>query len=178
MYEYIVLIFLASFLVKAVDFIVDEKIKVKYLDIILGVIYGFLIALVASGAQIFASLIFAVIIAVALTKKIDSISHMTWLMIFIVFIFILGMPKLDINMLIVFLVAAVADEITSDLSDNKKIKGIKAKIFKFRPFMDITAFTVSAITSQWILFLGTLSSEAGYKISEISLYRIYKSKRK
>jgi hypothetical protein len=44
--------------------------------------------------------------------------------------------------------------------------------------MDITAFTVSAITSQWILFLGTLSSEAGYKISEISLYRIYKSKRK
>jgi hypothetical protein len=174
MIEYLILIFFLGILVKLTDFIVDEKIDVKYIDNLLGFFYGLLAAFIVLNAQIFSSMFFAVIIAVAITKKIDKVPHIVGALTFFIIISLFGLTKIDIIQIIIFIFAAVLDEIASSISGKKS--GVLAKFFSFRPFLEISVFLFSIITGLWILFFGVFIFDTGYNISRFLLNRIYKLK--
>jgi hypothetical protein len=69
-------------------------------------------------------------------------------------------------LLALFVLAAIFDEWFSDLADKNiiKIKFLR-KFLLFRPIVEITAFLVSLITMQWMLWLAILCFDSSYIIT-------------
>ncbi|MEE9323396.1 MAG: hypothetical protein V3U72_02515 [Candidatus Aenigmarchaeota archaeon] len=162
MYEVLLATFSIGVLTKFADLIVDEGLGKKWMAYAGGIAYGVLIAYVIAGYPLLAPLGLAVILAVLLTKKIDSKPHVLGVASMVLFLAFWGLESLDVILLAVFLAAGVADEIVSDFADRGRVKGIPAKILEKRVVLDVTAFFVSFVTGYWIIFLGIFSFDIGY----------------
>lgn len=166
--EWLVLIyiFLAGILTKFADMIADEGLQIrKIFSYAVGVIYGMLIAYVLATHPLLAPLGMAVVLSVLLTQKIDRKPHDIGIASLFLFLALWGFPQVNIPLAVIFLAAASLDEILNDLADRGKIRGAKRKIFEYRPVLEITAFLVALITWQWIIFIGMLCFDVGYRLA-------------
>lgn len=167
MYEILPVIFLIGILTKFVDLVVDDGFKTKKpIAYVLGAVYGILIAYVISNYPLLSPLGLAVVFAVMLAGKIDKKPHITGVVLMVIFLGLWGFAETDLVLLSLFLFAGVMDEIANDLVDKKKIKGKPAKVLEKRVILEITTFFVSFATGYWIIFLGMLSYDAGYLLTE------------
>jgi hypothetical protein len=159
-------IFLAGILTKFADMIADEGLQIrKIFSYAVGIVYGMLIAYVLVTHPLLAPLGMAVVLSVLLAEKIDRKPHNIGIASMFLFLAIWGFPQIDMVLIAVFLAASLLDEAVSDLADRKRIKGIAGKIAEYRPVLEITAFLVSLITWQWIIFIGMLSFDVGYRLT-------------
>lgn len=162
---YILLIgsFITGFLTKFTDMITDDGLKtVKHLELLTGLSYGILIAWLTINFPVIAPLVFATVIATIFTKKVDSLSHYLGLGSMFFLLVLLGIPKVNSIYLIMFLIAAILDEVLSNFSDSKKFKKQLKKIFEIRPVLEIVTFVFSLLTNQWTIWLTILFFDMGY----------------
>ena len=168
--EYVVFpaIFFIGVLTKFVDLAVDDSLNIpKPLVYASAVAYGILAAYVITNYTILAPLGLAVVAAVLITGKIDRKPHALGVVIMVLFMFFWGLQAVDPVLLLILLAAGIADEITSDLADKGKVKGVSAKVLGRRFILEVAAFFVSLSTGYWIIFLGILIFDAGYFIAEM-----------
>ena len=151
-------------IIKIVDNIEDKHIKsMKTLSVPFGIVYGFLIAYVMVSSSLVANLWMAAVLGNLVAGKIDAAGHRFGLFFMFVILSIIGFPVFDIPMLLIFLAATYADELSSDLNDAKKIKNkLVSRILSYRPFLEVTAFAISLQTGEWLLFLSIFVFDIGY----------------
>lgn len=162
--------FLIGIFTKLTDAIVDDGFKlVKYIEYILGIIYGSLIAYQIINVPIIRPLLFGTMLAVILTKKIDHKAHYLGILIAGISLFFIDLLKINYLLLVIFLFAALWDEILNDYFDKKKIKNIISKILKYRIVLETTALLVSIILNQWVFFFAILSFDLGYILTNYQI---------
>jgi hypothetical protein len=165
---YILLIgsLITGFLTKFTDMITDDGLKtIKHLELLTGLSYGVLIAWLTTNFPVIAPVVFATLIAIIFTKKVDSLSHCLGLGSMFFLFALWGIPKINFIYLIVFLIAAISDEILSNFSDSKKFKKPFKKIFELRPTLEIVTFVFSLLTNQWSIWLTILLFDIGYVLT-------------
>jgi hypothetical protein len=163
--DFIILIYVFAIgvLTKFADLIADDGIEVRRVfSYAIGAVYGILIAYILVTHPFLAPMSLAAVLAVLMTKKIDRRPHNIGIAAMFLFLAIWGLPRIDIFLAAIFLAAGVADEIGNDMADSGKIKGHMKKIFEYRLVFEATAFCVSLATGEWIMFLGMLSFDTGY----------------
>ncbi len=183
MTELILLLVISLFtgiFVKLVDLIEDDGLRLfKGDNFIFAVIYGLLIGYVISNYNIVAPLWIGSIFALILAKKIDTKAHVMGLLSVLGLVVFSGFGKINISFLVVFTVAAFLDEIANDFADGrpllknpllKKVNKIKInknikKILELRPFLEISALSVSFIIQDFSIFLAILFFDVGYNIA-------------
>lgn len=179
----IVVSFLIGFFSRSADMIADEIKKPRILaGPVIGAIYGSLLAFGISYFGDVSSMIIAVLVGVIITRKIDHRVHYVGMVVLIIMLSLFGIPEINLPILAVFLFAGIADEMGSDLSDEKKIKGKISKFFSARLTMDVTAFAISAFTGNWAFLAAMIAADLGYthmfmcsKVSS-SIEKIFTSK--
>lgn len=156
-------ILLTGFLTKLTDLVADEGLEMpRTAEYASGIIYGILIAYVIASCPPLAPLWLAVVISVIVTKKIDSAGHALGMGATLLFIGIWGLPGVDVTLMLIFLAAGVADEAGNDMADKGRLKGRKAKFLRKRLLLELTAFLVSVVTWEWVIFFGMIVFDAGY----------------
>jgi hypothetical protein len=161
-------VFLTGMLTKFADIIADDGLEIKWVfSYATGIVYGILIAYIISTHPLLAPMAMAAVLAVLLTKKIDMRPHNIGIASMFFFLALWGFPSINISMMAAFLIAGVIDELGNDRADQGKLKGSAKKIFEHRLIFDITAFFVSYLTGEWIIFFSSLSFEAGYETTEM-----------
>ena len=160
MYEVLILTFALGVLTKSAD--IGGKSRFSYLA---GGVYGVLAAYILSNYPVLAPLGLSIVLAVLLTGKIDTRAHAFGIAFMLLFLGVWGFRGVDLILLVIFLLAGVADEIMNDLADSRRIKGKFARIFGKRVILEITAFFVSFLTNEWLMFLGMISYDTGYVIA-------------
>ncbi len=159
-------LFLTGVLTKFADLIADEGLQIrKIFSYAIGIVYGALIAYVLATQPLLAPLGLAVVLSVLLTQKIDRKPHNIGIASIFLFLAMWGFPRVDVVLAVVFLAAGSLDEIGNDLADKGRIRSAARKIFEYRLVLEITAFLVSLITWQWIIFIGMLSFDVGYRLT-------------
>jgi hypothetical protein len=161
------IIYIIQFLIgvfsKLTDAIADDGFKLfKNIEYLFGLIYGLLIAYLIINFAVIRPLLFGTILAVILTKKIDHKAHYLGISIPVVSLFFIYLLKINYLLLVIFLFAALWDEILNDYFDKKKIKNKISKILKYRIILETTALIVSIILNQWVFFFAILSFDFGY----------------
>lgn len=154
---------LTGFLTKLTDLIEDDGLKLfRFDNLVLGALYGLLIAFVIIKSEVVAPLWLGVVIGLCITRKIDAPSHL--LGVIVIFASLMMLWNFQTTpLLALFVLACVADEWLSDLADRKKIKiKLLKKFLLLRPIVEITAFVVSLITMQWLLWFAILCFDIGY----------------
>jgi hypothetical protein len=160
-------VFIAGVLTKFADLIADEGLEIRRaFSYLTGIVYGVMIAYIIATHPLLAPLGLAAVLAVLLTKKIDQRPHNIGIAAMFLFLGIWGFPKIDIVMISVFLAAGLVDEIGNDRADQGKMKGLLKKVFEYRLVFELTAFMVSLLTGEWIIFLGMLSFDVGYLLTK------------
>ncbi|MBI4177106.1 MAG: hypothetical protein HY516_01960 [Candidatus Aenigmarchaeota archaeon] len=155
--------FAAGIVVKLVDQIEDDGLKLKNTALLFGLFYGFLLAYVMIKSSLAANLWMAAVLANVLAGKIDAPGHRLGVFSMLFILSIIGFPKFDASLLALFALAAYADEFLEGLGERKKIKNKSlSKIARLRAVLEITAFAVSVYTGQWTLFALILLFDAGY----------------
>src|SRR5271157_6133375 len=138
--NYIILLSLfVGVFTRMVDDHYDKKRKInKLLLICLAVAYGALIALIAEAVPSVISLVFAVLVGLVASGKIDNYSHQIALLSFVAVSLIFGFAALhgfNIAMFLVLLTAGVADEVASNRC--AKYKNLGCRILSHRPLLEI-----------------------------------------
>lgn len=183
--------FLIGFLVKFVDFIEDDlknikkNIFLKKLSLPLGFLYGLLIALVLIFWPILFPLAIGTILGEVLAKKIDSKGHFVALFMFVALgglLVSLGILNIGINFFFIFLIIAFFIASLLDELGDKRFEKIQSKnpfffIFSFRPFLELTAFLVSLILSEWIIWVTIFSFDLAYILFTNILPKVISSKK-
>ena len=165
------LAFVTGVLTKTTDIIEDNSkfSKFEKYSMLLGIIYGVLIFVTILIEPLLIPLVIGTIIGLILTKKIDGKGHVFGIIILFTFflIYYLNTILFSINfllMIVVFVCANLLDEFFSDYSDKNKKNLLVKKIFLFRPFLEISAFLISLITTQWIIWFTILFFDIAYNI--------------
>ncbi|MEM5871980.1 MAG: hypothetical protein QW051_03850 [Candidatus Aenigmatarchaeota archaeon] len=167
-------IFITGFLTKSGDIIGDKKKdgkRQKFFSYVLGFLYGIFIAYIIYLLPILSPLAFGVIIAILITKKIDNSTHVIALASFILFLIYFGFPQTNFSLILIFLMAALIDEIGNDLVDKGKLKFKNMKtflniFFSYRCTLEITSFFISMFLNEWAFFFSLLSFDLGYLSTE------------
>ncbi|MFH1391042.1 MAG: hypothetical protein ABIH20_01890 [Candidatus Diapherotrites archaeon] len=170
MIELLVLLFLAGVTVKIADEFSDVFEKENYLGIIFGIIYGFLLGYAMSVNEIAATVFLGVITGVAVTKKLDSFSHLIGLFMIIFTIIFLGNFKPEIFIALVLFIAIFADEKFNDYFDRIKGKGLNkllGTIAEFRLTSHFITIIISFILMQSLYWFSLLSFDLGYQLVTI-----------
>jgi hypothetical protein len=109
-YIFYVLAFVAGVLVKAVDWIDDEKDKKNKIKYLLAILYGLLIGYLISAAP-FSTLFLAALVAQAVARKIDTAAHMIGFSSALLSLFLFGFPSIEMIHFALFFVLAFIDEL-------------------------------------------------------------------
>jgi hypothetical protein len=158
-----IFVFFIGVLTKLADLVADDGIEMRRVfSYSIGILYGILIAYVLVTHPLLAPMALAAVLAVLMTKKIDRKPHNIGIASLFLFLGIWGLPKIDVLMTSVFMAAGLIDEIGNDRADSGKIKGVFKKVFDYRLVFEVTAFAVSVVTGEWIIFLSMLSFDVGY----------------
>lgn len=173
----LIISFFTGVFVKLVDLIEDNNLKLfRFDNYLFALMYGILIGFIISHYELIAPLWIGTIFANIAAKKVDKKSHISALLIALLFIFYFGFGNINITFLIIFTFAALIDEILGDFAAGKPVLKIpflkkpkKMKINKtvknillFRPFLEISALIISIITGFYSIFLAIFLFDIGY----------------
>lgn len=149
-----IIAFLAGFLVKAVDWIEDEKKgrgRGKYL---LALLYGLMLGYLLSFAP-FSLLFLATLIAQLFAGKIDRPSHELGAAVATITLLFFGFPTLQFLPFTFFFILAFADEL--------RLPQPFAVLTKYRLFLKIGA-ALFILIGRWEYFAGILAFDIGYTL--------------
>lgn len=160
----LILALIAGFIVKAVDWIDDER-KGKYLikwplALIYGGLIGYLISQ-ASFSTIFLSALFAQVFA----RKIDTHTHVFGFLVALFSLFYLGFPEVGIPLFVYFVLLAFLDEM--------RMFGKWKQVHELRPFLKVGALLMLAF-GRIDYFLGIMAFDFGYVLFGFFQKRVYK----
>lgn len=157
------LVFAIGLLNKLADKISDDGLVLKrYLRYSIGPVYGLLIAYTIAFYPVLAPLCMAVVISCIMTGKIDSKVHLMGIGTFFFFLYIFGMPGIDLPIFAAFFCAGIIDEIGDHYADKGRLKGMLRSFFNHRRSIDVMAIGVSAFTGDWTYIFAAISYDFGY----------------
>ncbi|MBN1156450.1 hypothetical protein JXA85_02455 [Candidatus Woesearchaeota archaeon] len=154
-----------GFLTKFADSEHGKKITKKSLTkIVAGILYGFMMAFVVKTEPLVAPLFIATVIGVTISGKIDAIGHFFGISSFVFFLATYGLEKINLLLLLLFLLVATVDELVNTyIVDRKRIKNrLLSNVLAKRPFLEIAAFAFSAVTGAWIVWFSLLFFDVAY----------------
>jgi hypothetical protein len=149
-----VLAFLAGALVKAVDYLEDERKTSGAVKIPLAIGYGFLIGYLISTAS-FSVLFLAALVAQVFARKIDTLSHRLGFLVAILSPLYFGFHSFDIPLFAAFLFLAFLDEMD--------YIGVLRPFNRYRPFLKLGSL-IPAIGGVWDYFIGIMAFDVGYEL--------------
>jgi len=162
MIEYL-LVFLTGLLNKLADLVADDGLKLKKCIFYpIGPIYGFLIAYIITTYPVFAPLGMAIMLSCIIAGKIDSKVHYVGIGTFFFFIYLFGLPAINLPIFAAFFCAGLIDEIGNYYADKGKFRGMIHSFFHYRRTTDVAAVLVSALTGLWIYLLAVICYDVGY----------------
>lgn len=139
-------------------------------DLQLASIVGVLCAITSAVATVYnaeaAYIFFAILIGNLLALKVDGIHHILTLIIFAIISIVIGIPELNLVILLICILAALSDEIghemISKITDNKFLN----LFFEYRFVMKVVIFALAicGVFSIWI-FVCFLLFELSYVIA-------------
>ncbi|MBR0271419.1 MAG: hypothetical protein IJQ68_05420 [Methanobrevibacter sp.] len=136
------LFLLSGFFMKFSDDAYDENNDLK-----LAIIFGILCAIasgVAATIDSGAAYVFiGILIGNLIALKIDGIHHWITLILFIIICLIFGLPELSLAILLVFIFAALADEVGHELIENYTDNNFIILFFEYRFVMKIVIFLLA-----------------------------------
>jgi hypothetical protein len=187
----LVLVFLAAILtgvlVKIADVFSDHEHKIQkeiidLLSIILGIIYGSIIALFIFNWPSVIPLVIGTFVGLLVSRKFDSIGHYFGIIVFVLisghlyflFGYIFEFNFVFILLIIIFSIINVLEEFVNDFLENpnsKKYWLLKKfptlhNLLKYRLLLELTAFTISFIFNEWLIWLTIFSFDLGYHLIE------------
>lgn len=167
MNNFILLAPIIGILVKLVDNIVDKRIEItRAITIFLGILYGLLIPIIIVRVPAVAPVYIAVLIGVLMTRKIDHISHGAGIASVFFFLALFGFAQVDVRLLLLFVIASIADEKGNDLVDEKGMKGPLGHFLHYRLMLEIAVLVASWYTGMWEMFLGIFFFDIGYVLTD------------
>ena len=172
-YALILMALLSGFLTKFVD-LEEHGLKLRKLVFyISGILYGMFIAYAVKLEPVVIILAFGTIIGLILTRKINSRAHMLGTASFIVFMFVWGMPEINLVYLIVLIIGSFADEMVNSLIlDKREIKNFFfRKFLEVRPLLEITAFSLAFFTGLWPIWYTLFFYDVGYVLTNKSFVK-------
>ncbi|HHY01015.1 MAG TPA: hypothetical protein GX531_06565 [Methanothermobacter sp.] len=129
---------LSGFFMKFSDDAMDLK-NNHILGVVSGIVCVVGIGYLAVNFSDAATIFLAILLGTILSVKVDKLGHMTTLIIFVVILFIWGIPTIGIITLALCTMAAWLDEVGNDRKSFKKIKVVET-FFKHRCAMKIMVF--------------------------------------
>ena len=155
----------AGALVKAVDWLDDDKKSRHPVKFLLAIFYGIAIGYVIGTAS-FALIFLAALIAQVLARKVDTMAHIVGLAFAVISLPFFGIPYIDLPILAYFLVLAFLDE-------GEYIGKLKF-LSDYRPFLKVGALPF-AFVGRWDYFVGILIFDFGYELARNILSRSSKA---
>jgi len=157
------LVFAIGLLNKVADKVSDDGLVLKtYLRHSIGPVYGLLIALTIAVYPILAPLCMAVVISCIITGKIDSKVHLMGIGTFFFFLYILGVPRIDLPIFAAFFCAGIIDEVGDHYADKGRLKGMMRSFFNHRRTIDVMAIGVSIFTGDLTYIFAAIVYDFGY----------------
>ena len=155
--------FLCGFLVKAVDYLEDDKKSKSVIRFVAAAAYGFVIGLIISFSS-FSLIFIAAFLAQFVSKKIDNSSHYIGCLIAILSITLFwnGSILSDLSTNIFPFIFLLAMAVLDELSDDIKSKQL-GQILKHRPFLKIGS-AIFLLYSRFDYFLGIVLFDLGYEL--------------
>lgn len=141
----------------------------------LAIFFGIICAIVsaiATVSDIGAAYIFiGIVVGTLLAFKIDGVHHLITLIIFIIICLILGLPDLNIVVLLICILAPLTDEVGHELISNVTENGFIILFFEYRFVMKIVIFLLAlcGVFSFWT-FIIFIFFEIGYLMAGL-LYK-------
>ena len=170
--QVVLLAFITGAIIKIVDVIIDNPKKknlfFKKADLVLGLLYGFLIALMVSKFNEIAPLWLGVVLGVIFTFKMDGLGHMMSIPVMVISIHLLRQFSVNVFWLVFFALLCIIEEIVNDridkyLTDKKrKSKNKILKFFKYRPFVEIGALIYSINLMNFFPLIAIVFFDIGY----------------
>lgn len=145
----------AGALVKAVDWLDDDKKSRHPVKFLLAVFYGIVIGFVIGTAS-FGLIFLSALIAQVLARKVDTMAHIVGLVFAVISLPFFGIPYIDLPILAYFLVLAFLDE-------GEYIGKLKF-LSDYRPFLKVGALPFAFI-GRWDYFIGILIFDFGYELA-------------
>jgi hypothetical protein len=165
------LLFAAGFIVKLTDDLLDKPNNYrKFLPYLLAVAYGAMLALGIHEIPEFAAISVGVIIGLFAAAKLDR-AHIIGVATMVLVALYLGVPQIDIPLAILFLVAAIADEVMSDGIDNllekrKHLNKFTVFFFRERMILPVVCALVAIYYMNINYALPFYLFQAGYMLAE------------
>ncbi|MBU0591833.1 hypothetical protein KKF81_03180 [Candidatus Micrarchaeota archaeon] len=146
------LAFLAGIVVKAVDWLEDDKKSSHPVKYFLAIVYGILIGYVIGNAA-FSVIFIAALIAQILARKVDTITHEIGFLFAILTTVFFITPQIELPIFVYFIAMAFGDEV--------KFTGPLKTIVEYRPFLKLAALSMLVI-GRWDYFIGIMVFDIGY----------------
>lgn len=151
---YVLLAFFAGLIVKAVDWLEDDRKSSHPVKYLLAAVYGLIIGYII-GTATFSVLFLAALLAQVFARKIDTRSHELGFLVAVLSLFFFGIPSIDFTLLAVFLVLAFLDE--------ADFIGPLRPLVEYRPFLPLGALFF-ALGGRVDFFLGIIAFDIGYRL--------------
>ncbi len=140
---------LSGYFMKTSDEYIDEKDNLP-LAVITGILCVFFTLLVCSYNGDAACIFISILVGTALAFKVDSINHIISAILFIIILYLIGIPHFSWLCLVICIIAAYLDEKGNDFADEKeenmKYLSNLDKLLKYRYVLKISVFVLSLLT--------------------------------
>lgn len=172
----LVLSFFCGFLVKAVDFLEDEKKSKNPIKYVAAICYGILIGVLISYSS-FSLIFIAAFLAQFVSRKVDNYSHILGCVVAVLFVALLwdGSVQLNLSTNVVAFVFLLSFAVLDELSDQFAPKNLK-EILSYRPFLKIASLFFF-VFSHFDYFFGIILFDFGYELFSYSSNQRKKSKK-
>lgn len=159
---------------QAYDINIFSKNKSKLLAPFIGILMAYLIMIDNWNALILLS----IVIAVAITRKIDNIAFTLGILSLIGTLLLFGnFLKINWSIFAVLLLSGIIDEIGNDLSDKNKLKGMFNHFFAYRFMMKVAVFILFIINILPLIYLIAFwVFDLAYTFVEVYSFKILKKK--
>ncbi len=149
-----VLAFLAGFIVKAVDWLDDDRKTSHPSKYALAATYGLAIGYII-GTSTFSTLFLAALVAQVFARKIDTIAHQLGFLVAAVSLLGFGFPSLELPVFVFFVALAFLDEL--------ELVGALKPLTDYRLFLKLGALAMVAF-GRWDYLLAILLFDGAYML--------------
>lgn len=175
---------LSGFFMKFSDDALDEE-NNTFLGVISGLLCVAAIGYLAVNFSDAATIFLAILLGTLLSAKVDKLAHMVTLIVFLVILFIWGIPTIGIITLAICTIAAWLDEVGNDRESLKGIKIVET-FFKYRCTLKISVLILAILGGlqlapqlpglnffQPITFIYFMLFDLAYELAGLKFDRIY-----
>lgn len=168
-----ILFALSGFFMKFSDDAFDVSHNKKYAAV-LGIVCAVTSAVATVSSVGGAYVFIGILIGNLLAFKVDGLHHLITLAVFIVLILIFGIPSISIAILLICILAALADEVGHELVSKKTSNRFVNLFFEYRFTMKVVILLLAIFGafSIWI-FVCFLLFEIAYELAGICYEKIY-----